>query len=83
MAGKGSPIEYLARWVEWNTKKHAQQHKAYIKDTKALLQHIEQLNITKAPFSESSILVSWDIKKFLPQLPDRFMYRSSRKGIRQ
>ena len=44
MAANGSPIEYLARWVEWNIKEYAQQHRAYIKDTKALLQHIEQLN---------------------------------------
>ena len=79
MAANGSPIEYLARWVEWNIKEDAQQHKAYIKDTRALLQHIEQLNNTRAPFSESYILVSWDIT----QLPDRFMYKSSRKGIRQ
>ena len=66
MAANGSPIEYLARWEEWYIKEYAQQHKAYIKDTKALLQHIEQLNNTKAPFSESSILVSWDIKNFYP-----------------
>ena len=64
MAANGSPIEYLARWVEWNIKEYAQQHRAYIKDTKVLLQHIEQLNNTKAPFSDSSILVSWDIKNF-------------------
>ena len=64
MASNGSPIKYQARWVEWNIKEHAQQHKAYIKDTKALLQHIEQLNSTKASFSESSVLVGWDIKNF-------------------
>ena len=66
IAASGSPIEYLARWVEWNIKEYAQQHRAYIKDTKALLQNIEQLNNTKAPFSDSSILVSWDNKKFYP-----------------
>ena len=26
-----SPIEYLARWVEWNIKEYAQQYRAYIK----------------------------------------------------
>ena len=66
MAANGSPMEYLARWVEWNINEHAQQHKASIKDTIALLQHIEQLNNTKARFSESSVLVSWDIKNFHP-----------------
>ena len=68
MAANGSPIEYL----EWNIKEYAQQHKAYSKDTKALLQHIEQLNNTKAPFSDSSILVSWGINFFYPNFQTDF-----------
>ena len=38
MSANETAIEYLARWIEWHLKEYAQQHEAYIRDTKALLQ---------------------------------------------
>ena len=63
MSANETAIEYLARWTEWHLKEYAQQHEAYIRDTKALLQHVEDINNTKAPLPEDS---SWDIKNFYP-----------------
>ena len=48
------------------SKEYAQQHKVYIRDTKALLRYVEDINNTRAPLSEDSIMVSCDIKNFYP-----------------
>ena len=66
MSANETAIEYLARWIEWHLKEYAQQHETYIRDTKALLQYVEGINNTKAPLSEDSIMVSWDIKNSYP-----------------
>ena len=41
MSANETAIEYLERWIEWHLKEYAQQHEAYIRDTKALLQYVE------------------------------------------
>ena len=64
MSANEAAIEYLARWIGWHLKEYAQQYEAYIRDTKALLQYVEDISNTKAPLSEDSIMVSWDIKNF-------------------
>ena len=41
MSANETAIEHLARWIEWHLKEYAQKHKASIRDTKALLQYVD------------------------------------------
>ena len=61
----GTPIENLARWIEFHLKPLSRKHPSYIKDTGHFLNFIEELNETKGPFEPGSVLlVSRDIKDF-------------------
>ena len=61
----GTPIENLAKWVEYHLKLLSRQHKAYIKDTTHFLNYLEDLNISKGPFNADSVLlVTRDIANF-------------------
>ena len=64
LSSKGMATERLARWVECNLKEIATKHKAYIRDTKAFLLHLEHLNQNMAPFPSGTRMISWDIKNF-------------------
>ena len=63
----GTPIENLAKWVEYHLQLLSRQHKAYIKDTTHFPNYLEDLNISKGPFNaDSVILVTRDIANFFP-----------------
>ena len=63
----GTPIENLAKWVEYHLKLLSRQHKAYIKDTTHFLNYLEDVNISKGPFNADSVLlVTRDIANFYP-----------------
>ena len=63
----GTPIENLAKWIEFHLKPLARIHKAYIKDTGHLLNLLEDLNVSKGPFdAHSTLIVTRDIQNFYP-----------------
>ena len=71
LSSRGSATEKLARWVECNFKDKATRHKAYIRDTKSFLLHLEQLNESMALFPPHTRMISWDIKNFHPNCETR------------
>ena len=66
MSAHGTATERLARWVEHHLQPFAQQHTSYIKDTPIFLKHLEYINKTRAPLSDTTKLISWDIVNFYP-----------------
>ena len=64
MSFRVTATKNLARWLELLLKPYARLPEAYIKDTKSFLLHLEELNDTRAPFKESTKLLSWDIKNY-------------------
>ena len=63
---KGMATERLARWVECNLKEIATKHKAYIRDTKAFLLHLEHLNENMAPFPSGTRMISGILRTSTP-----------------
>ena len=57
---------WLVRWVEHHLQPFAQQHTSYIKDARSFLKHLEYINKTKAPLSDTTKLISWDIVNLYP-----------------
>ena len=56
----------LARWVEHHLQPFAQQHTSYIRDIQSFLKQLEYINETRAPLSDTTKLISWDIVNFYP-----------------
>ena len=50
MSARNIATENLARWLQIQLKPYAMQHKAYTRDTKSFLLHLEHLNEIRAPF---------------------------------
>ena len=78
---RGSATEKLARWVECNLKDVATRHKAYIRDTKSFLLHLEELYENMAPFAPHTRMISWDIKNFYPNCETRLCIEAVRKAL--
>jgi hypothetical protein len=67
ISGIGTATERLAIWTEYQLKKYACQHKAFLKNTTSFIKFIDDLNITIGPFDEQlSILTTRDIQNFYP-----------------
>ena len=64
MSAHGTITQRLAKWVEYHLKPFAQQHTSYIKDTQSFLKHLEYIDETMAPLSDSIKFISWDIVSF-------------------
>ena len=64
MSGHGTTTELLASLVEYHPKPFAPQHTSYISDTLSFSKHLEYINESKAPFSDSTKLISWDTENF-------------------
>ena len=79
MSSRGTATENLARWLEIQVKPCARLHEAYIKDTKSFLRHLEELNDTRAPFKESTKLLSWDIKNYYPNCSTELCMRAVKR----
>ena len=59
----------------------ATRHKAYIRDTKSFLLHLEQLNESIKPFPPHTRTISWDIKNFYPNCETRLCIEAVRKPL--
>ena len=58
--------QWLARWVEHHLQPFVQQHTSYVRDTQSFLKHLEYINETRAPLSDTTKLISWDTVNFNP-----------------
>ncbi|XP_068704795.1 uncharacterized protein [Montipora foliosa] len=63
----GTAIENLSAFSEFYLKPLAQNLPSFVKDTTHFLQKIEELN-KMGPFSEDSLLVSWDVVAMFPNI---------------
>ena len=81
MSSKGTATERLARWVKCNLKEIATKRKAYIRDTKAFLLHLEHLNENMAPFPSGTRMISWDIKNFYPNCETTMCLEGIKKAL--
>ena len=63
----GTAIENLSTFTEFYLKPLAQNLPPFVKDTTDFLQKIEELN-KMGPFSENSLLVSWDVVAMFPNI---------------
>ena len=79
MSSRGTATKNLARWLEIQLKPYARLHEACIKDTKSFLRHLEELNDTRAPFKESTKLLSWDIKNYYPNCSTELCMRAVKR----
>ena len=83
LSARGSATENLARWVECQLKVIATKHKAYIKDTKSFLLHLEELNREKGPFPLHDRMISWDIVNFYPNWDAGLCLQAVRSALDQ
>ena len=78
----GTPIENLARWIEFHQMPLSRKHPFYVKDTEHFLNFIEELNETKGPFEPDSVLlVSRDIKDFYQVVTRKSSWKQSRYSL--
>ena len=83
MSSKGTAMENLARWIEYQLEPFAQLHQAYIRDTKSFLLHLEEINRTRAPFGPKTKLISWDIKNYYPSCDTEMCIKAVEKVVAQ
>ena len=67
VSAKGTAIENLARWNEYQLKELSRQHPAYLQDARHFLSYIDEINKENGPFYKEKLwLISRGIVNYFP-----------------
>ena len=67
VSAKGTAIENLARWIEYQLKELSRQNPAYLQDTRHFLSYIDEINKENGPFDKEKLwLISRGIVNYFP-----------------